>query len=246
MTKGEIGAILKELRLKTGKTQREIAEQLGRKQQIIGHWETGYSQPDANTLFTLCEIYGTTVDKAFGFKNDTKINRKAIEIINKYNSLDSKRKKVVDILLNKDIGNITVIIDSNKYDFDSMKRRLLPYYYKLASAGNGQYMFDSPPEKQIEIPDIPEYRKASYSIGVNGDSMEPEYSDGDILLIEPADDLNIGEIGIFYLDGKCYVKKLGKKELISLNPDYENIPTDDTIRSMGRVIGKIDNHEYKT
>lgn len=243
MTKGEIGAILKELRLKTGKTQKEIAEQLGRKQQIIGHWETGYSQPDANTLFTLCEIYGTTVDKAFGFKNDTKINRKDIEIINKYNTLDSTRKEVVDILLNTDIGDITVTIGSNKYNFERAKSRLLSYYYKLASAGNGQYIFDSPPEKQIEIPDIPEYRNASYSIGVNGDSMEPEYSDGDILLIEPTEDLNIGEIGIFYLNGNCYVKKLGKKELISLNPDYENIPINETIRSMGRVIGKIDKHE---
>lgn len=67
MTKEEIGAILKSLRNKTGMTQKEVAELLGRKQQIIGHWETGYAQPDANTLFKLCEIYNTTVDEAFGF-----------------------------------------------------------------------------------------------------------------------------------------------------------------------------------
>lgn len=75
MTKEQIGAVLKDLRMKTGKTQKEVAEILGRKQQIIGHWETGYSQPDANTLFTLCELYGTTVDSAFGFtkKADTKV-----------------------------------------------------------------------------------------------------------------------------------------------------------------------------
>ena len=56
MTKTEIGSILKELRVSSGKTQKEVAELLGRKQQIVGHWETGYSQPDANTLFTLCDI----------------------------------------------------------------------------------------------------------------------------------------------------------------------------------------------
>ena len=56
MTKEEIGAILKSLRVKSNMTQKEVPEQIGRKQQIIGHWETGYSQPDANTLFELCEL----------------------------------------------------------------------------------------------------------------------------------------------------------------------------------------------
>ena len=67
MTKEEIGAILKALRAKSGKTQKEVAELMGRKQQIIGHWETGYSQPDANSLFILCDIYNASVDVAFGF-----------------------------------------------------------------------------------------------------------------------------------------------------------------------------------
>ena len=67
MTKEEIATVLKNLRLSTGMTQKEVAEKLGRKQQVIGHWETGYAQPDANTLFTLCEIYNTSVDAAFGF-----------------------------------------------------------------------------------------------------------------------------------------------------------------------------------
>ena len=60
MTKEEIGGVLKNLRTKTGMTQREVAEKIGRTQQIIGHWETGYSQPDANTLFVLCDIYGVS------------------------------------------------------------------------------------------------------------------------------------------------------------------------------------------
>ena len=71
ITKEEIGAILKSLRLSAGKTQKEVAELIGRNQQIVGHWETGYSQPDANTLFELCSLYGTTVDRAFGFETET-------------------------------------------------------------------------------------------------------------------------------------------------------------------------------
>lgn len=67
MTKEEIGSILKKLRLQAGKTQDEVARQLKRRQQVISHWETGYAQPDANTLFEICAIYGVTVDEAFGF-----------------------------------------------------------------------------------------------------------------------------------------------------------------------------------
>lgn len=69
MDKKEIGSILKGLREKSGKTQKEVAELLGRKQQVVGHWETGYAQPDANTLFLLCKIYDADLNEAFGFGN---------------------------------------------------------------------------------------------------------------------------------------------------------------------------------
>lgn len=68
MTRSEIANIIKSMRLESGLTQKEMADQVGKKQQTIASWETGQSQPDANTLFTLCAICGTTVDAAFGFK----------------------------------------------------------------------------------------------------------------------------------------------------------------------------------
>ena len=66
MTKQEIGQILRAAREAKGMTQKQAAEMLGRRQQIVGHWETGYAQPDANTLFELCDIYGISIDEAFG------------------------------------------------------------------------------------------------------------------------------------------------------------------------------------
>jgi len=103
MTKEEIGAILKQFRLSSGMTQKEVAEKIGRKQQIIGHWETGYAQPDANTLFTLCDLYGTTVDEAFGFiRKHSNISITEYNIIKKYRDLDSHGKDMVDTVLNKE------------------------------------------------------------------------------------------------------------------------------------------------
>lgn len=68
--------------------------------------------------------------------------------------------------------------------------------------------------------------------------MEPTYYDGDTLLVEMAEKIEIGEIGIFSVNNECFVKKLGHDELISLNPASKNIPLNETARCMGRVIGK--------
>ena len=70
--------------------------------------------------------------------------------------------------------------------------------------------------------------------------MEPTYRDGDMLIVEKADELEVGEIGIFTLDGEGYVKMLGHGELISLNPEYNAIPMDESIMLNGRVIGILD------
>lgn len=69
MTKTDIAQILKTCRINCGLTQKEAASRLGRPQQTLASWETGKSQPDANTLFLLCDVYGVTVDQAFGFSS---------------------------------------------------------------------------------------------------------------------------------------------------------------------------------
>lgn len=117
--------------------------------------------------------------------------------------------------------------------------RLINYYYRVASAGTGQIIFDMPPTKRIEIPNTLEYKKVDYAIGVNGNSMEPTFHDGDMLLVEMTEDIEIGDIGIFRVDNESYVKKLGKTELISINPAAKNIPLNETAKCMGKVIDKM-------
>ena len=100
-------------------------------------------------------------------------------------------------------------------------------------------MFDDIPVDLIEIPDVPEYQHVKYAIGVNGASMEPLYRDGDILLVEPAENLSIGEIGIFIVDGYSYVKKLGDNSLISLNKEYPDVAISENTECLGRVVDKV-------
>ena len=119
MTKEEIGAVLKSLRLKTGMTQTQVAELLGRRQQIIGHWETGYAQPDANTLFRLCAIYKTSVDEAFGFKtkkpseNSVGLSSNEKLLLENFNKLNEEgQEKLLD--LSADLVASGRYIKSNK------------------------------------------------------------------------------------------------------------------------------------
>ena len=80
MDKKEIGEILRSLRKKAKKSRKEVAEILNRSEKVVGHWETGYAQPDANTLFLLCKIYDADLNEAFGFGNSENSEGEAFSI----------------------------------------------------------------------------------------------------------------------------------------------------------------------
>jgi transcriptional regulator with XRE-family HTH domain len=102
LAKEEIGKILKNLRVQARMTQKEAAKAIGRKQQIIGHWETGYSQPDVNTLFALCYIYNADINEAFGFtKKKVELTRHEQAVIDAYRKY-SDMQAAVDRLLGID------------------------------------------------------------------------------------------------------------------------------------------------
>ena len=153
-------------------------------------------------------------------------------ILNRENSIAKKLKEQEEY--RKKLTN-----DTSQDNTFYLSTRFISYYFRLASAGTGQIVFDMPPSEKIEIPDIPEYKKVDYAIGVNGNSMQPEYNDGDILLIEMTEEIEPGEIGIFIVNGESFVKKLGDRELISLNPDYGNISLTEDSKCRGRVVGKL-------
>ena len=71
--------------------------------------------------------------------------------------------------------------------------------------------------------------------------MEPTYYDGDKLLVKKQSELNIGDIGVFIINGESFVKELGKDKLISHNKQYQDIHCSDydNMTTVGKVIGSI-------
>ena len=119
-------------------------------------------------------------------------------------------------------------------------RRQIDLYDLPVSAGTGMYITDMD-STIINIPATPQSESASFALRIKGNSMEPKYRDGDILLVEETDSLEYGELGIFILDGDGYFKKYEGDRLISLNPEYAPIMLDDfdNIMLCGRVVGKL-------
>ncbi len=122
------------------------------------------------------------------------------------------------------------------------KSKIIPLYMTRASAGTGNWLSDDIPAEWMTIPKNSLTEQADLMIKVCGDSMQPKFFDNDVLLIKNSPSILEGEIGIFILNGDSYVKKMGKGELISLNPAYNPIKLNefDDIRCVGKVLGKVD------
>ncbi len=122
-----------------------------------------------------------------------------------------------------------------------LRRRSIGLYDMPVSAGVGEFLADATRVEDISIPDDPRTAEADYALRINGDSMEPKYRSGDIILIQTADTVEEGELGVFILDGSGYFKKYGGDHLISLNPKYAPIPLKDfeDVACCGRVVGKL-------
>ncbi len=122
-----------------------------------------------------------------------------------------------------------------------LRRRSIGLYDMPVSAGVGEFLADATRVEDIVIPDDLRTAEADYALRINGDSMEPKYRSGDILLVQSTDTVEEGELGIFVLDGAGYFKKYGGDHLISLNPKYPPIRLKDfeDASCCGRVVGKL-------
>lgn len=239
------GTRLKARREQLGITQPQLAEMLGVSKGAIGNYETDANSPKATILFKVFDVLKCDANYLFqdemGNNYPMKVSYDEYESIKKYRNLDDHGKELVNYTLDKETERIEKYgkLGEVSRPVTAFPMRLISYYFKNASAGTGQLMIDNLPDKDIEIPDKPEYRNVSYAIGVNGSSMEPAFQDGDILLVEATREIDVGDIGIFQINNECFVKKLGEKELISLNKDYKSIPLDETAATLGKVIGKL-------
>ena len=233
-----IGNQIKTFRKSAGFTQDELAKRLNTTKQTISRYEKGDRKANQDMLFELCDIFGVSIDDFFPSQNETLQSPTTSPIQTIYDQLHQPRKAKVLTYAERQLeeqneeetkGNeVSEVIQLYSYD----------YYDHPASAGTGQYLNDV----RVERIDLPVDIDADFVIPIKGDSMEPDYHDGDLVFIQTSVDLNDGVIGVFNYNGDAYIKQLiidkGQAYLHSLNPAYKDMPiTPDTdFRIIGEVV----------
>lgn len=96
------------------------------------------------------------------------------------------------------------------------------YTQVAAAEGAGAFLLDDGYEDVTVV--LNSYtQKADVILKVVGCSMEPAIRDGDRVLVRIQPSINIGEIGVFILDGQGYLKERAADRLVSLNPDVADV-----------------------
>ena len=232
-----LGAQIRKYRELRQMTQKQLAEKLGESSgSVIYNWEKGIGRPDCDKLVRLCNVLDISADELLGCKSMSQHPTVAEwSTIQKYRALDEHGKEVVDYVIDSEYKRV-------RLSMKKPKPRMLKvdFYNYPASAGTGNFLENEIPE-QILVKDSAEAEEADYAIPVSGDSMEPTYHDGDKVFVEKCDSVDVGEIGIFVVNGEVYIKERGNKCLISHNENYKpiRIGDSDSVYCCGRVIGTV-------
>lgn len=133
--------------------------------------------------------------------------------------------------------NIIHLIDMGEIMF-------IETYMEKVSAGRGNTIISCDKIPKL-YPATTISSKASYAAIITGDSMEPQFTDNDIIYVDANQIPVHGEIGVFTYNGEAYCKEYyaldGVEKLISLNDIYDPIIIDNNLQfeKQGVVIGKF-------
>lgn len=209
------GHQLKTARLSKGITQSELGRLLHVNKMTISNWEKGKNIPNEKHLNALLHLFNVTSDY---FDPNYRL-------LTPYNQLTiSNKEKVIgysERLLNHQI---------NKKSYESL------------SAGTGYSYFGDGNFDVVFYDEQLEYDFASW---VFGDSMEPTYLNGEVVLIKQNSFDYDGAIYAVEWDGQTYIKKVFREDeglrLVSLNKKYSDkfAPYSEEPRIIGKIIANF-------
>lgn len=238
------------LRESRGVSRKELSEHLNMPYTTLRNYETNLREPGHKLLIQLAQYFNVSVDALIG--NDTRVlsedhkyffSKDEAQHIKKYRELDVRGRRIVDAVLNSEYDYVTAEKAQKQNDEKSpIEIEELFQFDEPVSAGTGIDLDTYEGGVMLNVISNIYTRRADYVLVVRGDSMEPKFFDGDLIMVEKTDALDVGEIGIWIIDGKGYVKKRGESGLISLNPKYDPVFPEDieNQRCSGRVIGVLD------
>lgn len=245
---------------KSNTTPTALTNKLGLSKGNSSSWKKG-GNPSADVLVKLADELNCTTDELLGRNKVITDNSDEEQLLEYYNELDdiskasvlgkaeglaeaARRKKALEAASKeKPKAKITPFpepdLSDDEDDEDEEEYIEIPFAELPVSAGTGVYLHSDSIDT-IKVAANDKNRKADFAIKVSGNSMEPRFCNGDIVLVREQP-VEVGEIGIFVYEGEGYIKELGENRLISINPDYEDIhiKDPDSLFCQGKVISVL-------
>ena len=206
-------------RKQRGLSQRDFAALLNKRgvkvtNQAVSKWESGASLPNAIQFLIICDILDI-LDISGIFIG------KSYDLFSGLN--EDGRQRVFEYA--------DMLRDSGRYDDPEIsgphgtRIRTLPVYDLDEAVGKGR-LLDLPDYTPVEVgTEVPV--SANFGVRISGDSMEPDFHDGQIVWIHQQSKLEHGEVGVFIYDGSAYFKRLrdrvGGIRLQCIDSNYPDI-----------------------
>lgn len=230
----KIGDVILKIRKENDYTFEEIGEKLKVSRGLVNDIEKDKKKVSKNMYEKLIKAFPL-------YKKELELAYTEQELLMLPDSIKENIENLANVTKKKATSNLK---GEQKVDYV-----ILPLY-GMASAGNGQinYMGDS--IEKIKIPKIfGNPKKEDFVTKVNGDSMEPKYSDGDLILVRTSDFIDIREMNnkeaVVDIEEERFLKKVifeegtGVLRLKSYNTAYADIVVEPRELDVVRVVGTI-------
>ncbi|WP_421501501.1 helix-turn-helix domain-containing protein [Lactiplantibacillus plantarum] len=216
-TNNEIVDTLVKLKDEQNLTLSELARRVNMAKSALSRYFNKTREFPLNNVDAFAKALHTTPEYILGFEKD--------EVAPLTNS-DKKLIRINKMLTPDRQQNVYNYADNQLREQNNTIVRMPRTQIKLlgaVSAGTSEELQDDTTEVDY-TGTVPEY---DYALQVNGDSMEPLFTDQQIIFVKYSEEAFNGQIVIAYVDGKAYVKKYhcngSKCELVSLNSKYDPI-----------------------
>ena len=218
------GQMIDYFRKQNNLTMEELGQKLGKATSSISRWVSGERYPKIEEIEQIANFFNTdiyTLIFGFNYNEDSKS-----DLLTVYNQLADIRKHKVYSYAQQQL------------DEQNKKRSI----YVVGTSAAGEPIEYGDFDSEMIQTDVP--AKADKAIHIKGDSMEPKIASNSIIFYHEQPTLEIGEIGIFEINGsavtckKYYVDYESKKIILkSINPKYEPMYfARDKVRILGKVV----------
>ena len=220
-----------------GMKQTELSERTGISKSSISEWLNGRYEAKADKIVLIAKALNVNESYLIGLdvpmENEVEQSSTKTILDNIFNKLEKPRQEIV--------------INTAQEQLDEQNKenlvQLFPYNVKeKLSAGTGYGYFDDGNYDTVYYDEEYDYDYASW---IFGDSMLPDYQNGDVALIKACPFEYDGYVYAVDWDGQSYIKKVYKEEkglrLVSTNEKYSDkfAPFTEEPRIIGKVVASF-------